>query len=108
MNNYYQKKEQLVDTLNTLIDMLEPITHEEFNVLLNLKYNDGYGLKEFADAEPNLSVVVNEDKESASMSMICLIDTITKTLCGDKLVFKINHKNIRTGVEWSKNESVLN
>ena len=93
--------DKLLDILNTVISLVEPITYKDFN--RNLKcLNDETKIKlRELETKHNELGLVGYDTKDEGISTLSLIATITDILCSKRLAFKINNEtNIIEGFCW--------
>ena len=97
------KKKELVEVLNKMIELSEPITYEEFNTVIKAKDK-----KKLRALEKNNNKVglARFDTEDEGISTLSIIATITDVLADDRLAFVVEKEdknylpNQITGFKW--------
>ena len=97
-----KKADELLEVLNKTIESCEPMTIEEFNIML---YEKEEGLLEKIEKENNkigIRYIDHDDKEKGfCISTLTIIATITDVLLGKRLAFNIDDDtNIINKVTW--------
>lgn len=95
----YSDKQKLIESLNKIIGLCEPITYGEFNKYM---YEIVKGsLDEVEDKENKIGIVEKDGR--VGISTLTIIATITDFLCGDRLAFivsKDDDSGIIEGFKW--------
>lgn len=81
------RKDEVVKVLNKMLELCEPITYDEFNIIIKAK-NIG-DLIDYEEEYPEVGI------SSKGISTLSIIATITDILCDERLGFIFN---IDTGI----------
>lgn len=98
------KKDEVIDIINKMFMLCEPITYGEFNK--KMKAIDVIKLREEEKQNEKIGVA-NYGKEDEGISILSLIATITDVLVDDRLFFMIEESDSSNidectiiGVQW--------
>ena len=95
------REDELLKTLNNLIEVLDPIKFESFNSICTAK--DQKGLERLEKKNPKVGIrYIDHSNPSSSvcMSVAAIIATITNTLVDKRLAFKIDENGYIVGFQW--------
>lgn len=93
-----QKKQRLIDILNSMIKSCDAITMDEINRHFKVKDVDGLLLLESLHDEVGIKV----ENGVYYITVFSIVATITAIFCGDRLAFEIDSDDVVTGVRWYK------
>lgn len=92
------KKLKLIYTINTMIDLCEPIKYSDFNKYLIAK--DVKLLRQAEERNPYIGISKHDTPEEG-VSILSIIATITDILVGDRLLFLLDNEDMIIGVTFS-------
>ncbi len=93
------KEQNVIDTINKMISLCEPVSYKNFNLFLRAKNKEA--LRQ-AEEENDKIGLANYDLDNEGISTLSIIATITDILTDKRLAFKIDDDGMITGVQWYK------
>jgi len=100
------RKDELLETLNNLIKVLDPIKFEMFNTICTAK--DQKSLERLKRRNPKIVTrYIDYENPSSSLcvSSMAIISTITNILTDKRLAFQIDENGYVTGVQWYEEDN---
>lgn len=101
-----RQMEEVVEVINKMFELCEPVTYAEFNTLIKAK--DIKNLQKFEKEHPEVGLVKQDKLEG--ISTLSIIATITDILIGERLAFIVNTEDNDfiqgqiVGVKWLEKE----
>ena len=96
------KKDKVIETLNMMLSICEPITYKEFNKVLKAKNINQ--LRNYEETN-NTVGIAGYGTDNEGISTLSIIATITDILCNKRLSFQIDDNTNIVGVQWYKQEN---
>jgi hypothetical protein len=90
---------ELIDLLNKIISLCEPVKYEDFNVRINAVNVDD--LRKLEKENPKVGIC-KYDTPNEGVSTLSLVATITDVLINKRLSFVIDDDGFISGVKWYK------
>jgi hypothetical protein len=105
-----KRKQEVLDTINKMIELSEPIYYEDINKFYNTLDKDKLfsaekdmlklGIASHFMRDKNGKLIISYD--NVGISTFSIIATITDCLCDSRLSFMIEDSGLMTGVCWYK------
>ena len=95
-------EEKLLEVLNKLIKVLDPIEFADLNIDLYAVDQEGLLTLEQEYSEVGVKCEDNDKTKEFCLSTAALIATITDILVGKRLAFQIDDSGIIVGFQWYK------
>jgi hypothetical protein len=94
-----EKKQKVLDIVNKMIDLCEPIYYKEFNKTAKTINKDK--LRAFEKEEPVVGIAQYE-KPDEGISLLSILATVTDIFCGERLAVNMEKNGRIVGVSWYK------
>ena len=91
------KKDKVIETLNMMLSICEPIKYKEFNKVLKAKNINQ--LRNYEETN-NTVGIAGHGTDNEGISTLSIIATITDILCNKRLSFQIDDNSNIVGVQW--------
>lgn len=94
-------EDKLIEVINNMLKLCEPIKYEDFNRIVKAKNVDE--LRNYEKIEPKVGIAKYDTKDEG-ISTLSIIATITDILIGKRLAFSLDDDEFLTHVEFYKNK----